>query len=237
MQRFVVGQPATLTVDIKDASGAPVAPTNIAVEVRDGAGNLLEVVVPLLASPATIAINNELGTPPLRGGEVRSAKVTYDYLDEQGATQTNSVTITYLVEAGVQVGRNSVVAEAAADLFAQGLEGWAAADDAARRRALIEAFFRLARLRLRVNLLDGPIPADAPSEFVTALMSAQVLEADTILGGEPEQARRKTGLLSESAGESSMMFRTGGVMKLPVSPRTLEALRGFFTLNTVIGRA
>lgn len=242
MQRFVVGQPASLTVELKDAAGALVTPTSLVTEVQDEAGQLLQVVIPVLASVAVIAIDTSVGQPPLHGGEGRVLITRYAYLDEQGAEQTATITTRFLLEAGIQVGRNSIVSEDAADLYATGLSGWADASADARRRALIEAYFRIGKLHPRPDVtyepLDftQPLPAGLPPHFLAAARYAQLLEADTILGGEPERDRQKLGMLSESTGESSVMFRPTGYLKFPVSPRTMQALRGYFSLSLGVGR-
>lgn len=245
MQRFVVGQPATLTVEIKDATGAPVTPTSLTAEVKAESGALVQTVSPALASPAVISIDNTLDPVPLTLAELRTLRVSYGWLDGQGIQQSAAMDVQFIAEPGVLVGRNSAVSEAVAEVYSGGLIGWAEATPEARRRALIMAYFRIGRLQLRPSLkgkqkplnFNQPLPADLPQDFMAALRQAQLLEADSILGGEPERDRQKTGLLSESTGESSTMFRPAGYLKFAVSPRTLQALRGFVSMSLGVGRA
>lgn len=75
-----------------------------------------------------------------------------------------------------------------------------------------------------------------PERFKTALRLAQVAEADSILGGDPVELRRREGLLLESIGESKQMFRTGKPLDLPVSKRALRYLSAFVTMTKRIGR-
>jgi hypothetical protein len=75
-----------------------------------------------------------------------------------------------------------------------------------------------------------------PERFKTALRLAQVAEADSILGGDPVELRRREGLLLESIGEVKQMFRTGKPLDLPVSKRALRYLSAFVTFSKRIGR-
>lgn len=75
-----------------------------------------------------------------------------------------------------------------------------------------------------------------PGRFKSALRLAQVAEADSILGGDPVDARRREGLLLESIGESKQMFRTGKPLDLPVSKRALRYLSAFVTFSKRLGR-
>lgn len=75
-----------------------------------------------------------------------------------------------------------------------------------------------------------------PILFTDAVKKAQISEADIILGGDPVQKKRDEGLMSESVGESSSMFRPGVPLALPVNKRTLNYLSGWVTYRAHIGR-
>lgn len=134
------------------------------------------------------------------------------------------------------------------------LVGWDIASDNDRISALQEAYFRITRLGYRVkhpSFLDSPPaggrdfwpddlipprywPVMTPDRFMryqqsfrTGLYRAQIAEADVILNGDKIAARRRDGLLSESIGESHMMFRTGKPLDLPISRQAIAYLHGF----------
>lgn len=75
-----------------------------------------------------------------------------------------------------------------------------------------------------------------PEKFLLALRKAQVVEADSILGGDQIDARRRQGLLLETIGEVKQMFRSGKPLNLPVSSRALGHLSYFITFSKKIGR-
>jgi hypothetical protein len=123
------------------------------------------------------------------------------------------------------------------------LQGWDMATARDRSSAMEGAFTKLARMAYRVAAQDprnyasfedddiGCSPAwivvdiasmptqdflGLPSNFREALARAQILEADNILGGDVIGARRQDGVLSETTGESSMMFNSRPALDRPV---------------------
>lgn len=248
MQQFVVGQPVALAIEFKDAAGNTVTPTSATATFYDQFGDVLEIQT--LAVDATSITPAVAGRLPITAGVERTATVTFTY-DDAGTPKERSFTLTWLLMAGLRVGVNTAMSLEVANTFANpSLSGWAAANPEQRALALEAAFARLMTLSFivlpygqtrtqRIVRFDESHPLvlrDLSERFVAALRTAQVLEADTILGGEPEQARRDAGLLSESIGESSMMFQGGGHLKLGVSRRTLQALRGFVAYETRVSR-
>ena len=134
------------------------------------------------------------------------------------------------------------------------MDAWNAADEAARISALVEARLRLTRLQYRdmsrgqsymaEETLVGDLALVPPREFMSlssrlraALAKAQVAEADSLLGGDPEAERRRSGLVHETVGESTQIWRTTKPLDLPVSRKALGYLAGFITLTRTIGRA
>lgn len=75
-----------------------------------------------------------------------------------------------------------------------------------------------------------------PARFKAALRLAQVAEADSILGGDPVDVRRREGLLSEAIGEVRQQFRAGKPLDMPVSKRALRYLSQFVSFAKKIGR-
>ncbi|MDY7537610.1 hypothetical protein RGU72_04995 [Undibacterium sp. 5I1] len=75
-----------------------------------------------------------------------------------------------------------------------------------------------------------------PDKFKLALSKAQIVEADSILGGNVVDSRRREGLLLESIGEVKQMYRSGKPLDLPVSRRALSYLSYFVTFSKKVGR-
>lgn len=244
MQQFVVGQPVSLTVELSDAGGAPVTPTSVRVTFYDQAGDVLEVQQPTPAQKLIIAPAVQ-GVLPKFGGESRSAIIEYVV---QGMPGTNYRSVEWVLLAGVRVGVNTSMSVAVANTFAPSdLAAWHGASDADKEWALLAAYRAMASLKMPIlgrsaqgcplNLFDDGFPIKTlPERFVGAFRLAQVLEADTLLGGEEEASKRASGVLSETIGESSMMFRPGKALDFGVSPRTLRALRGYVDYSVRIGR-
>ena len=79
--------------------------------------------------------------------------------------------------------------------------------------------------------------AALPERFKKALRQAQVVEADHILGGNPYEDKRQSGLVLDAIGESKQMFRSTKALQLPVCRRALGYLSYFVTFSKRIGRA
>lgn len=75
-----------------------------------------------------------------------------------------------------------------------------------------------------------------PVAFITAVRKAQVVEADVILGGDPVSKKREEGLMSDSVGQSSIMFRPGKPLSLSVSKKALDQLSGWVSFTLGVGR-
>lgn len=142
-----------------------------------------------------------------------------------------------------------------------GLAAWTASSDIDRSKALIDAFERLIRVGYRVPRPDSDLQSrfDAnyateisprhwdivtlpefealPARFLRALRKAQIAEAEVILGGDLISGRRRAGLMSETVGESSMMFRPGKPLQLGVSEQALVYLTGFVNLRMTMVRS
>ncbi|MEO9387051.1 hypothetical protein [Chromobacterium phragmitis] len=258
MQTFVAGQPVEITVPLLDSLGNVLTPTKAVVTIRGDFGDALEVIEPELASPLSFKPGAASALPDDRLIAARQAEVLINYLDiATSMPQEKLFTVEWVLRRGLEPGRNSVLSLHAANALSLSmqLDGWSAADDARKTPALLEAWRRMRQLTFDLSgyqddrgevdqsgpftLNDATRPLHTlPSRFIDALSVAQLLEADTILGGEPLQDKRLGGLMSETTGESSMMFRPGKPLEMPVSRRTLGALRSFIVVSTLrIGRA
>lgn len=79
--------------------------------------------------------------------------------------------------------------------------------------------------------------AELPERFKKALRQAQVAEANAILGGESNEARRQSGIIEDEIGESRQKYRDSKPLQLPVCRRALGYLSGYVTFSKRIGRA
>jgi len=133
------------------------------------------------------------------------------------------------------------------------LPGWAAATDRDKKSALIAAYDRLCHLTYRSNYAEdqskisygqpGSLKElteaelnDLDEYFRAALSKAQVCEADIILGGDQIHDKRRIGLMSETVGETSNMFRPGKPLELPVDVTTIAHLSGYINWSRRVGR-
>ncbi|UIN38279.1 hypothetical protein [Methylobacterium oryzae] len=145
------------------------------------------------------------------------------------------------------------------------IESFNALEQTDQEPALIEAFRRLTRFGYRVlppgyddgcdrsfNTIGGVIDRIVPREwqamtpewfetlnpdFRSALLRAQVQEANAILTSGTADEARSQGLLSKTTGESSAMFRSGKPLELGISKETLAHLTGFIEIRSRLARA
>ena len=73
------------------------------------------------------------------------------------------------------------------------------------------------------------------SDLLAAIAKAQIAEADFMMGGDTVEDKRRTGLMSETVGESSNMFRPGKPLVLAGSEKALRYLTGYITWSRRIG--
>ena len=87
-------------------------------------------------------------------------------------------------------------------------------------------------------ILNATQFATLPEKFKRQLRLAQIVEANAILGGSPDEDKRMGGIVEETIGESTQKFRTAGVpLRLPVCRRALGYLSYYVTFAKRIGRA
>lgn len=88
-----------------------------------------------------------------------------------------------------------------------------------------------------LGILNETQFAALPEKFKKALRQAQVAEANAILGGESNEARRQSGIIEDEIGESRQRYRDSKPLHLPVCRRALGYLSGYVTFSKRIGRA
>lgn len=145
------------------------------------------------------------------------------------------------------------------------VSGWSGASEEQRYVALVEAYNRLTRIPMKFRNDNSGNPdnmrhrselfaeetiilrsawalitedeyLDWPVYFRKSLRMAQLTEANELLEGDPIAKKHRSGILSETVGESSMMLRAGKV-EHGVSSATLQHLTGHIYYNHRIARA
>lgn len=98
-----------------------------------------------------------------------------------------------------------------------------------------EPFFGGRRVRVSALTLEQ---FDAlPETFRRALKRAQMAEANALLGGNPIADKRKSGMISETVGESSAFFQSKPYLNLPISQEAYEEVKRFVFLKIRIQRS
>lgn len=87
-----------------------------------------------------------------------------------------------------------------------------------------------------LSLLTPTNFARLPARFRAALNRAQLAEADTIIGGDPIDERRKHGVVVETIGEVKQMYRQSKPVDLPCSRRALKYISYYVSFGKKIGR-
>lgn len=150
--------------------------------------------------------------------------------------------------------------------FGPTLSGWDEASEEDQKRSLMHAFANLARISFTVALPAGRLErdyaaygtgsddifevskrvslgnmtaerfAELNSSFKNAVVRAQLIEADTILGGDPVERTRSDGIISESIGESSTFYQSRPSLQLPIGRRAFEILKPWIRFKVSIVR-
>lgn len=136
--------------------------------------------------------------------------------------------------------------------------GWSNASEQRQIAALIQAYRNITRMSLEYTPLDkdGKYEygheetiehldwhqmreaefEDLPSDFREALIRAQLLEANELLQGNVYEERLRSGVRSETIGESSVTFNTS-VRQFSVSRSALQVLGPYIVRGVRLARA
>jgi hypothetical protein len=266
MQVYPQGTAVTVAVPFVDLSGNLVAPTAATVRVLDQTGAEIVGATPVAVTPgdaeAEVTIAGEHNVLSGLDPEMRVVEMML----ETPAGWVASV-VRYVIRQTQRlfVPQNSFQTFDEALLESctmPRMEGWSVGNDDDRVAALIAAYDRLTRMTYRVEQpiswsmsriggfgsVDLIVPLrwpemtteefrELPEHFRRALRRAQIAEADVVMNGDVIGGRRRSGLMSETIGESSMMFRPGTPLDLGVSEQALVYLSGYLHIAKGIGRA
>lgn len=261
MQAYLAGNAVTLRIPLVDDNGAVVEATAIDYQVVDHLGTILvvKVALPGFVSPAEEALvtvaapQNALAVGAVREGR----QVNLFCTTSAGITYLN---FGYVIEAAeiLVEGDNSFQSLTHAELTAFGMPdmvGWSAATKAQKISAMLRAHQSICQFRYRyefdlwqdrversfgvndLSLLTVEQYNELPEEFQTALRNAQVVQAEDVLNGDPNATLREQGVMSQTVGESSQMFRPGKPISLPICREAFKYLAKYVVTSVRIGRA
>lgn len=267
MANYVAGSRIQITIPFTDHDGTDVTVTGLTAVLEDDEGTELATYAQTPGgsdTQAIITIATDKNT--LASGVVSAGRALHVTLTTATHSIVTSVYYGLVSTQMLVVPTNSfqtftqAIGRAAqmhdVDIFS-------AATDTLKKNALLEAHRRLTRFAYRLTrqttldrqayldahldyglIYPGDWPSltlaefnDFPADFLEAIKFAQIVESNGLLTtGTPEE-KRKLGLMSESIGESSMMFRPGKPANMGLQDNTFDMMRGFIDRQLRIGRA
>lgn len=245
MEIYRDGSIVNLSVPFEDDGGNPVDPTSVSYRVlSEDNSEIVGSTVVVIASGdtrASIAVDAVSNTLPV------GVKKTLRTIELVMTTSMGIVTsfVRYVIESAnsLGLGENSFQTYNQAlltSLDMTGLDRWNSVDDRSKKTALIEAYFSISKLNFNVGIIKN-MNAEAlgllSDDLKVALARAQIAEAEFELGGDTVGDKRKIGIMSETTGESSSMFRSGKPLSLSVSDRALEYLSGHISWSSSLTRS
>lgn len=262
MKLYPPGMTVKVRIDFIDLNGDPVEPTSIVASVIDENGEELDRFSPPF-SPGDTDV--EVSVPGILNGIQGVSGMRVVVLEMTTTDGDIPVSASYMLRAGarLEVLKNTFQTYEMATLLSAdmvNLTGWELSDPDRRKSALIEAFRRLTRLNYRINsapAMDALVTIPdrdrrilpsywpymtvdqwtaLPQHFRSALCLAQITEASEMLTGDTVTRKRQQGLLSESIGESSMMFQSGKPLDLGVNAVSLKYIQTYIDQRIKIVR-
>lgn len=233
------------------AAGTQIYPDAVSYRVLDTSN--VEVVATTVLSIEADDTQAEITIPAvsnaLTNDETRAMRIV-----EVTVTTNNGVVIIldrYLIVSGdgLTVNDNTFMLYNEALMLAfdiPGLSSWNLSPEQERIAALIEAYNAINKLKFNVkgfssepfmlSEMTDDLWLEAPADFIKALKRAQVAEADVVLGSDWIEDKRRDGLMSETIGESSNMFRPGKPIVMQVRSRAMRYLAGYISLSKKVSR-
>lgn len=260
MNVYRQGTSVNVTVPFLDDLGNPLTVTAATYRVVDESETELVAETPLTINGGETEIDVSVDASlNALGDERRSIRTVIVYATTNAGVHVLSESYVIEGDTTLVLMDNSFLTLPHAMMIASGMidvERFQGATQRQKASALHEAFLNIIRLRFEVDyendqerIVDKPMsdPGDIsqmthedflklPARMVEAIFRAQVVEADFILGGDPIEERRRQGLMSETIGESSNMFRPGKPMNLSVSNRAMKYLAPYIKYSQHLGR-
>ncbi|BBI61678.1 hypothetical protein [Vreelandella sulfidaeris] len=259
MQTYDAGQSFSLTLDLSLVT----SPTSATYGITDQAGVILvtDTTLPVTPTDTSVSIPIDATLTNLEAGARRkmlviTLVVTNDeVLREKIVERVVVQDLSTLTIPGESF--QSVNEAALRSMDIPQVSNWESASYEERHKALIEAAYRIKKIRFDLDrdveasfpefdleegehLFDDMTQADfalLPAKFIDDLTAAQILEADDILGyGSSAASKRQEGILSDSVGETSQMFRTGKPVTTEVCSRAYRQLNRWMSARWSICR-
>lgn len=253
----------TVEVSFTDLNGQPIVPTTVNATLTDGEDEFIAEFPNVLFEPgadkATIVIPRELNI--LGERELQGARILRIALESAAGTVRRSFSYVIENEFRLEILQNTFITYEAAEIAARNqvnTSGWNSADEQRRQAALIEAFGRITAIPMRYSFRDDSgkmlsnmehyIARDQwatmqmdyfrelPTHFKQALRAAQFAEANELLQGDTAARKHRSGIITETIGESSVTLR-GGRLDYGVSQSALAHLAGYIHFNVRIQRS
>jgi hypothetical protein len=261
METYSVGANVSVTFSL-----AGLAPTELKYRVRHQSGNVISGPVALALPAGNTITFEIAGSNNLIFNPVEARTVVLSVVNAHGTIELEqNYLVAKSRRLSLMENSFQTMAEALAEAaMIPNLPGWEGANDNARANAMIEAFLRLRRLGYRIRRTAPDFDVQAlfdvsdirtiepsnwplmtpeiwtsgryPEEFRAAIRRAQIVEANEILRGDLVTQKRRAGIMSESIGESSMMFRMDRPLDLGISDAALRCLQGYVQIRITLAR-
>lgn len=249
MNKYLIGQKFTIplvTDEVPDGKAVSVVFTGARLSPEPDAGSQFSVEF--------LVTDNATGEVPLVPDDVTSIgrrsvwQLGWVITDDVGATHTYSEVIMMEASDTLVKGENSFQGYYPALMLAEELPGtdsFRSMEKSEQIAGLITAYRLMGSLTF---MSKGKIIWDITSlnaeeldtldpGLLEALCIAQVIEANESLDSNSSQAKRLDGIMSETIGESSMMFRAGKVATNTVlARRSMGFLRKYLVITARIER-
>lgn len=265
MHKYPAGTAVTVAFPLTDLNNDPITPTGLSVRVldHDGLEIVAPYAPPNTDGDAEIEItvpaaSNQVATG--LGGRTVELTITSaagTYLKSEVYLLEGRIVFA-VPTSSFQTYIQAVIT---GDLMPN-LYEWTLAGDEERQRALLEAYLRLTRVGYRIrkrddieqNVVSDYLDIDEvigprqwpemtlsrwnalPERFRRSVMRAQLAEANEVLRGVRPDDKRRMGILSESIGESSMMFRVGKPLDMGISAAALREVTGYLDMRMTVSR-
>lgn len=230
-------------------------PSAASYTLKDELGNAVaaDVVVPVYADDTFLTLTIPAEYNMLAGKDRSLRSLTLTVTNDSGGSveiRQDYVIVSHL-DLAVPAQSFQTIGESALNAMdVPSIEQLEAAPDYVKRKALIEAAKRISSLPFDMSsqrdgqriitdffsYTDDEIDLQAmtteqwaslDAKFKEALVKAQLVEANDILGGNPIEDQRRAGLLSHTVSESKHMYRTGKPIQMAVGNRAMRYLSGY----------
>lgn len=251
-----------VVVGFTGLNGEVVTPTAISAVLYDGEDQVIVDFgsLPFVPTEGAKSIMIPAQFNALEADELRAPRILRVELTTAGGVIRRSHSYVIEVEQRLEIMTNTFLSYEAAELAAldiPGTSGWAVASEEQRKAALVEAFRRLTMIPMKYTVRDalGELTSEEvriardqwadltyadmttlPSHFRKAIRRAQVIEANELLQGDAIAKKRRSGIITETIGESSVTLSTGRA-DYGVSSQTMAALAGYIYFGMRIARA